>query len=466
METGQYGNWLTVIGVGEEGEAGLSPAARSIIRNAELVVGGSRHLDLVAGLINGQRLIWSSPLSATLPQLLAWRGQRVVVMASGDPLFFGVGSTLQRYLPLEEMSLIPHPSCVSLAAARLGWTQQDCTTISLSGRPLESLRAVLQPGRGVFVLSADASTPVRVANALVEWGFGATTICVLEALGGPREAISHYSATDLAQKTEGQAQSPVKSPLNSGNTEGQAQKVGQAGGGHGSGSEAEEEAAGGQAQGFVDQQANGDVPAFAQINLLALDVIADSGARIIPFVPGLIDEWFEHDGQITKREIRSVTLSSLRPQHGQMLWDVGCGSGSIAIEWLLADSSTQAVAIDQEPERADRAARNAAAFGVPRLDVRTSLAPKAFPDLPTPDAIFLGGGLRDINVIKAAWDALPAGGRLVANAVVIETEQLLYQGWQNYGGSLTRLSVERLGNVGSLHAFRPSMTVLQWAAEK
>ncbi|MCG5530697.1 precorrin-6y C5,15-methyltransferase (decarboxylating) subunit CbiE [Halorhodospira halochloris] len=457
METGQYGNWLTVIGVGEDGEEGLAPAARSIIRNAELVVGGSRHLDLVAGLINGQRLIWSSPLSATLPQLLDWRGQRVVVMASGDPLFFGVGSTLQRYLPLEEMSFIPHPSCVSLAAARLGWTQQDCTTISLSGRPLESLRAILQPGRGVFVLSADASTPFRVASALVEWGFGATTICVLEALGGPREAIRHYSATDLAQntekkteKTEGQAQSP----LNSGNTGGQAQKVGQAG------------VEGGQAQGSVDKRANGDVPAFAQINLLALDVIADSGARIIPFVPGLADDWFEHDGQITKREIRSTTLSSLRPQHRQMLWDVGCGSGSIAIEWLLADFSTKAVAIDYEPERADRAARNAAAFGVPRLDVRTGLAPKIFADLPTPDAIFLGGGLRDINVIKAAWDALPGGGRLVANAVVIETEQLLYQGWQNYGGSLSRLSVERLGNVGSLHAFRPSMTVLQWVAEK
>lgn len=400
--------WLTVIGLGEDGVAGITESSQSLISNAELVVGGKRHLELVEELIFGQRMAWSSPLSATLPQLLAWRGRRVVVLASGDPLFYGIGTTLRRHVAAQEILFIPQPSCASLAAARIGWTQQEIPTVSLGGRPLESLRPVLQPGRGVFVLSATGDTPARVANALVAWGFGDSVITVFEALGGARESIYRYSARELAAT-------------------------------------------------MAD---------FAPLNMFALEVKALGDARIIPYTPGLPDDWFEHDGQITKREVRAVTLSNLRPEYGRMLWDVGCGSGSIAIEWLLAHPATHAVAIERCPARADRAARNAAALGVPRLDIRTGEAPQIFAELPPPDVIFFGGGLRTLSVLEAAWSILPAGGRLVANAVAVETEQLLIEAWQRYGGSLTRLTAERLDSVGDLHAFRPAMKILQWVAMK
>lgn len=398
--------WLSIIGLGEEGVEGLQPAARALVEQAELVVGGRRHLALADPLIRGRRLAWASPLADTLPELLAHRGRPVVVLASGDPFFFGVGSTLRAHLAPGEWRGLPQASSVALAAARLGWAQQDCPVVSLTGRPLAGLRPFLQPGRGVFVLCADGQTPARVARALSDWGLGETAMTVLEALGGPRERVRTTTAG-----------------------------------------------------GF-------DLVDVDPLNLLALEVGSGAGARILPRAPGLPDDWFEHDGQITKREVRAVTLSSLSPRAGELLWDVGCGSGSVSIEWLLAHPANRAIALESHPERAARAVRNAADLGVPRLEVRTGRAPEGLEDLPAPDAVFLGGGARDAVVIDRCWAALRPGGRLVANVVVVETQQVVQEAWQRLGGSLTRLSVERLDRVGGLHAFRPAMPVLQWVVEK
>ncbi|SFM52787.1 precorrin-6Y C5,15-methyltransferase (decarboxylating) [Ectothiorhodospira mobilis] len=398
--------WLSIIGLGEEGVEGLSPAARALLEQAELVVGGHRHLALAGPLIRGRRLAWASPLADTLPELLAHRGRPVAVLASGDPFFFGVGSTLRPHLDPGEWRCLPQASSIALAAARLGWAQQDCPVVSLTGRPLEGLRPFLQPGRGLFVLCADGQTPARVARTLSDWGLGETVMTVLEALGGPRERVRATTA-----------------------------------------------------RGF-------DLADVDPLNLLALEVRPGPGARILPRAPGLPDDWFEHDGQITKREVRALTLSSLAPRAGELLWDVGCGSGSVSVEWLLAHPANRAIALESHPERAARAVRNAADLGVPRLEVRRGRAPEGLEDLPAPDAVFLGGGARDAAVIERCWEALRPGGRLVANVVVVETQQVVLEAWQRLGGSLTRLSVERLDRVGGLHAFRPAMPVLQWVVEK
>lgn len=398
--------WLSIIGLGEDGVEGLSGDARERITAAALVVGGRRHLDLVAALINGEKRTWASPLTDTIPELIARRGQPTVALASGDPFLYGVGATLARHLSPAEMDVFPQPSSLALAATRLGWAEQDCAIVSLAGRPLAMLRPALQPGTRILVLSAHARTPHQVCTALTDWGFGDSRVTVLEALGGPRERVRARPARHF------------------------------------------------------------DLPDVAALNLLAIEVAAEPDALVIPHAAGLPDDWLEHDGQITKREIRAVTLSSLRPSAGALLWDVGCGSGSVSIEWLLAHPGTRAIALDHHAGRAARAARNAERLGVPRIDVRIGRAPEALADLPAPDAAFLGGGIRDPAVIDAAWSALHAGGRLVVNAVALESQQTVTAAWQRYGGELLRLSVERVGNLGGLHALRPAIPVLHWAAVK
>ncbi len=406
MSSAPAAPWLSIIGVGEDGVEGLTAEARQHISEASLVVGGRRHLALVAPLVSGETMTWASPLTDSLPALLARRGQPVAVLATGDPFYFGVGATLARQVAPDEMRVLPQPSCFALAAARLGLAQQDCTLISLAGRPLPALRSALQPGETVLVLSADAATPRAVATALASWGLGGSRVTVLEALGGPRERIRVRPARDF------------------------------------------------------------DLDDVDPLNLLAIEVVADAEAIVIPKAPGLPDDWLEHDGQLTKREIRAVTLSSLRPMAGALLWDVGCGSGSVSIEWLLAHPRTRAIAIDSSPERAARAIRNAERLGVPRLEMRCCRAPACLADLPPPQAVFLGGGMRETALIDACWAALSPGGRLVTNAIALESQQTVTAAWQRLGGTLTRLSVERLGNVGRLHAFRPAMPVLHWTVVK
>jgi precorrin-6Y C5,15-methyltransferase (decarboxylating) len=398
--------WLAILGIGEDGVEGLHETARGLISGAALVVGGARHLALAGPLLRGESLAWPSPLSDAFPTILARRGQPVAVLASGDPYCYGIGSALGRLVPAEESLCIPAPSAFSLACARLGWASQDTVTLSFCGRKVETILPRLQPRARILALSADDSTPDAVAELLRANGFGMSAVHILEALGGPRERI---------RKTTASADLPRD---------------------------------------------------IGKLNLLAIEVAAGPDARIIPRTCGLPDELFEHDGQITRREIRAVTLSALAPRAGELLWDIGCGSGSIAAEWLLCDAANRAIGIEARAHRAARAARNALAFGVPKLRIVHGEAPAALADLPTPDAVFIGGGAQDAGVVDAAWAALRPGGRIVVNAVTIETEALLFTAQAQRGGALTRLSVDRLGGIGKMRGFSPARTITQWAASK
>lgn len=398
--------WLSILGIGEEGVEGLSEAARALLRGAGLVVGGARHLALAAPLLRGESMAWPNPLSDGVPQILARRGRPTAVLASGDPFCFGVGVTLVRHVAPDELLCLPAPSAIALACARLCWAAQDTTQVSLCGRPLELLAPLLQPNRRLLALSADETTPAALAAYLVARGFGLSRLHVLEALGGPRERRRSTTAAAF------------------------------------------------------------DLAEIQPLNLVGIEVVAGPDARVIPLACGLSDEAFEHDGQITKREVRAMTLSALAPCAGELLWDVGGGAGSISIEWMLRHPANSAVMLEPKPERAARAARNAGRLGTPALRIVEARAPEGLAGLPTPDAVFLGGGGGDAGVIAAAWAALRPGGRLVANAVTLETETALVQARAQLGGGLTRLLVERLEPIGSMEGFRPARTVTQWTAVK
>ncbi len=392
--------WLSIVGIGEDGAAGLSPAARGLICDAELVFGGARHLALAGDLVTGEPRAWPSPFSEGIAQVLAARGRKVCVLASGDPFLHGVGATLARHVPADEMRVIPAPSGFSLAAARLGWALQDVSCISLHGREIGRIRPILHPGSRILALTSDADGPAAVCALLDTLGFGASQVVVLEALGGPRERVRRVQASDFA------------------------------------------------------------LPDIDPLNLLAITV--EGSAPVLHLGRGLPDALFEHDGQITKREIRALTLSALAPRRGETLWDIGAGAGSVAIEWLLCDPSLKAIAIEAAPERAARIARNAAALGVPHLRVVEGTAPAALSGLPVPDAIFVGGGGSEEGVLDGAIFDLKPGGRLVANAVTLETEALLLGLHARLGGDLVRLAVTRAAPVKGMTGWRPAMPVTQW----
>ncbi len=398
--------WLAILGIGEDGVEALPPESRALLAGAGLVVGGVRHLLLAAPLIRGDALPWPSPIEDALPAILSRRGRRVAVLASGDPFCFGVGSLLMRHVAADEMLCRPAPSAFSLACARLGWAMQDTALLSVCGRPVEALRPALQSGARLLVLSADETSPAAVAALLCRHGFGGSVLHLLEALGGPAERIRRQ-----------RADAPVPSDV-------------------------------------------------GRLNLLGVALADGPETRPIPLCAGLPDACFAHDGQLTKREIRAATLSALSPRQGEVLWDVGCGSGSISIEWMLRHPSNRAWALEPRPDRAARARNNAAALGVPGLVVADAAAPDGFDGLPRPDAVFVGGGATVPGVLDRAWAALRPGGRLVANAVTIETERALLDAHARLGGDLTRLSVERLDRIGTMHGYRPAMTVTQFAAWK
>jgi len=402
---GQQARWLAIVGIGEDGAEALSPAARCLIANAKLVIGGKRHLALADGLPKGERRVWSSSIADSIPAILSHRGKPVAVLASGDPYCFGVGTMLSACVPAEETICVPAPSSLSLACGRLGWALDDVAMVSLCGRPIETLASSLQPNRRVLVLSANAATPAAVAGYLRPRGFERSTLHVLEALGGPHERIRSTTADRFD---------------------------------------------------FNDIEA---------LNLLAVEVKASPDAKVIPLASGLPDDTFEHDGQITKREIRAVTMSSLAPRAGELLWDIGCGSGSVAIEWLLRHQANRAIGIERDPLRAARAARNAAELGVPRLEVVIKGALDALDKLAPPDAVFIGGGGEPV-LFEKVYAALKPGGRIVANAVTLDTESAVLAAQSRLGGTLTRVSVERLDAIGGKQAFRPAMTVTQWSAVK
>jgi precorrin-6B C5,15-methyltransferase / cobalt-precorrin-6B C5,C15-methyltransferase len=397
--------WLSIVGLGEDGRAGLGPAALAALETAELVVGGARHLDLVRPLAC-ETLAWPSPIHGAFPAILARRGTRVCVLASGDPFHYGVGVQLAALVPTAEIRAFPQPSAFSLAAARLGWAQQDCALVSLHGRALERIIPHLQPSARILALSWDGTTPAQLAALLVERGLGASRVTVLEALGGPRERITTTSADDFA----------------------------------------------------LDR--------IDPLNTLAIEVADALGARIPPLAPGLDDDWFDSDGQLTKQEIRAVTLAALSPRRGQLLWDIGAGSGSIGIEWCLRHPANRALAIEERPERALRIRRNARALGVPDVTVVEGAAPAALVGLADPDAVFIGGGIGDPGLFEAAWAALRPGGLLMANGVTLEGEARLAGLFTTHGGTMRRLSVARLDGIGGMHGWRTAMPVTQWRVRK
>jgi precorrin-6Y C5,15-methyltransferase (decarboxylating) len=393
---------LSIVGIGEDGLAGLGAYARHAIGAADCVFGGRRHLDLAAPLIKGEALAWPQPFDPDMKAVLAQRGRKVCVLASGDPFFFGVGVTLAKHLQGSEFIAYPAPSAFSLAASRLGWALQDVETVSLHGRPLDLIRPLLHPGRKVLALTSDAEGPTQLAELLSSNGFGPSWLTVLEALGGEREQIRSARASDFTLRD-------------------------------------------------VDP-----------LNIMAIEVEVADDVRVLPLGFGLPDDLFEHDGQITKREIRAMTLSALAPRRGQLLWDIGAGSGSIGIEWMLAHPSMRAIAVEHHPERAARICRNASRFGVPSLRLIEGRAPDALAELPQPDAIFIGGGGSGDGVLQAAIAALKTGGRLVANAVTLEMEHVLLAAHADLGGTLTRISVDRAEPVGRMTGWRPAMPVTQW----
>jgi precorrin-6B C5,15-methyltransferase / cobalt-precorrin-6B C5,C15-methyltransferase len=399
-ETAAARRWLSIVGIGEDGIEGLTPIARSLIQGAEIVFGGQRHLALAAPLIRGASRPWRSPFEGAIEDVLAQRGRDVCVLASGDPFVYGVGSLLLRHIDPRETVAVPAPSTFSLAAARLGWALPETIQLSLHGRSLDLIRPHLQPGARALALTSDGEGPAALAQLLAGSGFGRSCLTVLEALGGARERIRRTTAAafDL-----------------------------------------------------------GDVD---PLNAVALEVEASPGARVLARAAGLPDALFEHDGQITKREIRAMTLAALSPRRGELLWDVGAGAGSVAIEWMLADPSMRAVAIEARRDRAGRIQRNAAAFGVPGLDVIEGAAPAAFEGLARPDAVFIGGGAT--IVLDAAIRKLRAGGRLVVNAVTVETEALLLQRQATLGGELNRIAITRLEPIGRRQGWRAALPVTQW----
>jgi precorrin-6Y C5,15-methyltransferase (decarboxylating) len=398
--------WLSIIGLGEDGVGGLSSVARQLIGSAELVVGGARHLELANELVRGRRLVWPSPIGDAFPEIERYRGRPVVVLASGDPFHFGVGKQIAAFVPAEEFVCLPQPSAFSLAAARMGWPLQDVALVTLHGRALNGIIRHLQPGARILVLSWDGATPRQLSELLTTRHMGRTRMTVLEAMGGVRERVRHATASNFT----------------------------------------------------IDE--------IQPLNTVAIEVVAEPNAAIIPLAPGLEDGLFEHDGQLTKREVRAVTLSSLQPLRGQLLWDIGLGAGSVAIEWLLQHPSLRAIGIEANADRAGRAARNAAALGAPELQIVQGSAPQALAGLARPDAVFIGGGMMDDGVFEAAWSALKPGGRLVANAVSLETEARLAGYFQQFGGDLIRLQVARADRVGAMSGWRPAMPVTQWRVRK
>ncbi|MGJ4949065.1 precorrin-6y C5,15-methyltransferase (decarboxylating) subunit CbiE [Bradyrhizobium sp. HKCCYLS20291] len=398
--------WLSIVGIGEDGVDGLSAHARRLVAQAQLVVGGARHLELAASLISGERLAWPSPLHLAFDQIAARSGQPVVVLASGDPFNFGVGKQLMQRFAVADMLCVPQPSAFSLAAARLGWPLQDVAQVTLHGRALEGIIRHLTPGARILALAWDGSTAAKLAALLTSRRMGRSRLTVLEAIGGAQERVRTAVAA-----------------------------------------------------GF-------DLSGIHPLTTLALEVEAEPDAPVIPLAAGLADDLFDHDGQITKRDVRAVTLSALAPRPGELLWDVGLGSGSVAIEWLLRHGSLRAIGIEARQDRADRALRNALALGTPDLKVALGRAPAVLADLERPDVAFIGGGISEPGVFEAVWSQLKPGGRLVANVISLEGEARLIDLFEKHGGELIRVAVSRVEPVGRMHGWRQAMPVTQWRVSK
>jgi len=395
--------WLDIIGMGEDGAEGLAAPAREALVRAEFLFASER-LHALAPDVAGERIVWPSPFSALIDRLRALQGRRVAVLASGDPLWFSVGARILRELGAEGARIHPQLSAFQLAAARMGWSLADVETLTVHGRPAEQILPFIGPGQRLLVLTADHESPGRIARLLTDRGYGPSVMTALAHMGGPGESQ-------------------------------------------------------------ISGLASGWAHAVPDLHTMAIDCVAGSGAQMDARTPGLPDEMFRHDGQITKREVRAVTLAKLMPQRGALLWDVGSGCGSVGIEWMRAARDARAIGIEPEASRREMAGENAMALGTPKLEVIAGRAPDAFAGLPRPDAVFLGGGLT-AHVAEAALAALAPLGRLVANAVTLHSEAVLLGLHDRLGGELARLSVARARPVGGKTGWGAMMPVTQWSLAK
>jgi precorrin-6Y C5,15-methyltransferase (decarboxylating) len=389
--------WLTVVGIGEDGFKGLGRNARHALLRASRIMGGQRQLDLLPVCIRGERQLWPSPFS--LEPLLARRGEPVCVLASGDPMFFGVGASLARQVSAEEMQILPAPSSCSLAAARMGWPLQEVVTLSVVARPLAALNAQLFSGVRLLVLSNDGQSPAAIAALLRERGFGPSRLTVLEHLGGAAERRIDGVANDWHD------------------------------------------------------------PQIADLNLIAIECLAELNTPRLSRLAGLPDSAFKHDGQLTKRDVRAITLARLAPVPGELLWDVGAGSGSIGIEWMRAHPTCRALAIEADEGRQLLIEHNRDALGVPGLQLIRGNAPQALAALERPDAIFIGGGVTREGVLDTCWAQLKPGGRLIANAVTLQSEMTLMAWRERHGGELTRIHIAQAQPLGEFDTWRQALPI-------
>jgi precorrin-6Y C5,15-methyltransferase (decarboxylating) len=396
-------SWLTIVGIGVDGLDGLSGRAREAVARAEVLVGGKRHLAMVPADAR-ERLAWRTPLSATLPDILSRRPRPTAVLATGDPLWYGIGRLLLLHVPHREVTVLPHVSAFQEACSRLGWPVEDVFAETAHGRPIAALRRQFQHGRRLLVLTADGAGPAEIGRCLVDAGFGSSRTVVLERLGGLDERVMEGSAANLGAER------------------------------------------------------------FADLNLVAVELAADKGRGPMPNVPGLPDDSYVHDGQLTKSEVRAVTLAALAPCDGELLWDIGAGAGSVAIEWLRSGRGMRAIAVERDPARSARIAGNAERLGVPELIVHTGKAPAALRELPEPTAVFVGGGAAAPGLLENCWGRLGSGGRLVVNAVTLAGEAELLAFHAAHGGRLLRLAVARAEMIGGRLVWRPAMPVTQLVA--
>ncbi len=397
---------IDVVGIGADGWDGLSPRAQRVVHAAEVVMGSCRQLDLLPDT-NACRVPWPSPLLPALPELLDEHADaQVCVLASGDPMFHGIGSTLTRLVGPGRLRVLPHPSSASLACARLGWPLHEVEVLSAVGKPVAALHPSIHDGRRILVLSADETTPAAVASLLVSRGYGGSRVSVLDHLGDSTESVTTRTAREWGSREA--------TPL----------------------------------------------------NVIAVECRADADARVLARTPGLPDDAFDHDGQLTKRTIRAVTVSTLEPTPGALLWDVGAGTGSIAIEWMRTHPACRATAIEHREDRAARIARNADELGVPGLHVVTGAAPGSLHGLDRPDAVFVGGGVTTEGLFDACWQALRPGGRIVVNAVTVESEAVLAELRARHGGDMLRLAVDHARSVGGFTGWQRQMPVTQWTTRK
>jgi precorrin-6B C5,15-methyltransferase / cobalt-precorrin-6B C5,C15-methyltransferase len=397
--------WLTIVGMGEDGWEGLSNRARLAIKSTDVIVGAKR---LLAHLPKTKAEIheWPQPFSAVVEQIKPLTGRNTVILATGDPMNFGVTRKLLEFIPFDEMTVIPQVSAFSLAAARMGWSLPDCDCITIHGRPAANVETFIQPGARLVILTEDGTSVEEVCRRLIARGYGESRVAILEAMGGDAERITTFIAKD---------------------------------------------------------NPNLD---WSPLNVLAVHCVAGEQAKIHSRVAGLPDDAFIHDGQLTKREVRSATLAALAPAPDQILWDIGAGCGSVSIEWMRSTRGCEAYAIEHNEDRLKMIATNADQLGTPRLKVIAGKAPEALDGLQAPDAVFIGGGVGNEGVFEAAWEKLKSGGRMVCNVVTIEGEMHLYDLQEKHGGELVRMDVSTLTNVGPYRAMKPRMSVVQWRVIK